>query len=104
MLIFTTYRFCIMLIVFIKNLKHIIGRAFGVLDQDYVIDMLSDVGREIEDYLDDFYEIRYVLVDGGTGQLESRRLYESHDEALKDTREGRYGEKCLVGMLLVERP
>jgi len=48
--------------------------------------------------------VRYVLIDGETGQLESRRLYEEYDEAEKDANEldKRHERSCLVGTLLCE--
>jgi hypothetical protein len=48
--------------------------------------------------------VRYVLIDGQTGRLESRRLYEEFTEAKRDAHElhKRYERSCLVGTLLYE--
>lgn len=48
--------------------------------------------------------VRYVLIDGETGQLESRRLYEEYDEADRDADElhRRHGRSCTVATLLHE--
>jgi hypothetical protein len=92
-----------MLKTFMKYLKAIIGDRFGVLDDRYVDDIMIDLGEDIETELANFFEIRFVLIDGKTGQLESRTLFEDFAEAVRESKKETHGEACLVGTLLVER-
>lgn len=89
---------------FVNHLRHIFVRAFGVLDEKYTIDVLSGLGMDLEAELQNFYEVRYLLIDGSTGQLESRRLYETNGEAAAASQDGTHGDNCLVALLLVEAP
>ena len=68
--------------------------------------LASDLAQNIADDVVQIEQsgmaIRYVLIDGQTGQLQSRRLYEEFTEAKQDARElhKRYERSCLVGTLL----
>jgi hypothetical protein len=88
---------------FINHLRQIFVSAFAVLDEQYTIDVLTDLGLDLEAELQNFFEVRYLLIDGKTGQLESRRLYETLDEAVTASTDGTHGDTCLVAMLLAER-
>jgi hypothetical protein len=92
-----------MLKTFLKTLNDIIGERFGVLDRNYVGELMTDLGEDIEVELANFYEVRFVLIDGKTGQLESRTFYEVYADAVRECEQEMRGEGCLVGMLLVER-
>lgn len=75
---------------------------FNLLAPEYVQDQAGEALKDLEREIDNEYETRYVLIDGKTGQLESRTLYEEYEEAFKASKEERHGESCLVATLLVE--
>lgn len=70
--------------------------------------LASDLAQNIADDVVQLEQcgtaVRYLLVDGETGQLESRRLYETYDEAEHDSNElyKRRERSCLIGTLLYE--
>lgn len=70
--------------------------------------LASDLAQNIADDVVQLEQcgtaVRYVLIDGETGQLESRRLYETYDEAEKDANDlyKRHERSCLVATLLCE--
>lgn len=84
---------------FLDPLEEIIVEQFDVLDRNYADEMAKDILGTIVGQIEHENEIRYVLIDSETGQLESRSLYESLEEAQQAAeRTGR----CLVGTLIVE--
>jgi len=84
---------------FIRHLDTIISRKFGVLSETYIHDCVSDLAHEIDDELRDFFSVRYVLLDPETGQLESRRFYESYSEAENAAKQRCYGRPDIALLL-----
>ena len=65
----------------IDALTDSIKERFGVLDQAYIDDLLLEVRKDAEDELTTRFTVRYVLVDGETGHLESRTLFSDQSAA-----------------------
>ena len=81
----------------IEELPDIIGNYFEVLDSDYRSDQAYEAAKEFGEHLAMSCEIRHVLINGETGQLESTTMYEELADAEKAA-----GDRCLVGILLAE--
>jgi len=86
---------------FLPDLEDIIVETFNVLDNRYASDMAREVEKSVYAAIKE-NEIRYLLIDGETGQLESRRLFESYQEALDDIKDMNLTH-CIVGTLILER-
>jgi len=91
------------------ELQETIAREAEELLSETLNDRLaSDLAQNIADTVVQIEQsgmaVRYVLIDGQTGRLESRRLYEEFTEAKRDAHElyKRYERSCLVGTLLYE--
>ena len=63
---------------FLDPLEDIIVEQFDVLDERYSRDMAKEILGTLTGGIEHEYEIRYLLIDGETGQLESRRLFDEH--------------------------
>jgi len=87
---------------FIDSLMDIIKERFGVLHEGYLDDLLIDVKKDAEQELEDRFTIRYVLVDGETGQLESRTLFTEQQAAEDAAKQNIHGTSCRVAIVLVE--
>lgn len=59
------------------------------------------VARSVTEGLDARYDFRYLLLDGESGQLETRTLFESSEEARRHA-ESLGIDSYLIGTLLVE--
>jgi len=86
---------------FLDPLEDIIIEQFSVLDADYSRDMVGELLPTLTAAIESEHEIRFVLIDGETGQLESRRLFEEYQQAL-DAMKDKNLTHCLIGTLLVE--
>jgi len=84
---------------FILHLEEVIVSKFGILDHRYVEDCISDLSHEIDDEMRAFFSIRYVLLDPESGQLESRRFYESYSEAEQAAKQRCYGRPDIALLL-----
>ena len=87
---------------FLDPLEDIIVEQFEVLDGDYARDMAKDILRTISGAVEQENEIRYLVVDGETKQLESRRLFEEYQETL-DYIKAKNLTHCQVGTLILEQ-
>lgn len=87
---------------FIDSLADIIKERFGVLHEGYLDDLLIDVKKDAEQELEDHFTIRYVLVDGETGQLESRTLFTEQQAAEDAAKQNMHGASCRVAVVLLE--
>ena len=87
---------------FIDALTDSIKERFGVLDQAYIDDLLLEVRKDAEDELTTRFTVRYVLVDGETGQLESRTLLPAHTAADEAEKEENRGNSCRVAVVLLD--
>lgn len=88
---------------FLNPLEDIIVDEFNVLDDRYARDMAKEVLGSLVGTIEHENEIRYLLIDRETAQLESRRLYETFaeaEQALKQLPTG--GNPCLVGTLIID--
>jgi hypothetical protein len=86
---------------FLEDLDSILEDTFSVLSPSYVQDMAHEVTRELEDAIDNDHETRFVLIDRETGQLESRQLFVSWNEAEEAMKQSVF-ENCAIGTVLVE--
>ena len=87
---------------YLDALIEIIKDRFSVLHEGYLDDLLIDLKKDAEQELEDSFTVRYVLVDGETGQLESRTLFLSQQAAEDAAKESAHGKSCRVGIVLVE--
>jgi hypothetical protein len=88
---------------FLDPLEEIIVEQFEVLDDSYARDMASDILGTLVGTIENENVIRYLLIDGETGQLESRTLYTEFIEAENAAREERHGKSCQVATLILEQ-
>jgi hypothetical protein len=88
---------------FLDSLEDIIVEQFSVLDERYARDMFKEMQETLSSTIENENTIRYVLIDGETGQLESRMLYEEYSEAEKAAKEDRHGLPCQVATLILEQ-
>ena len=88
---------------FLDPLEDIIVEQFDVLDGHYARNTAHDVLSALVGGIEHESTIRYVLVDGETGQLESRMLYEEYSEAENAAKEARHGKLCQVATLILEQ-
>jgi hypothetical protein len=67
-------------------------------------DLAQNIAHDVVELEQCGTAVRYLLIDGETGQLESRRLYEQHEEAERDANElyKRHERSCLIGTLLCD--
>jgi hypothetical protein len=84
---------------FADNLKKILLHLFGVLDADYVNDVLNDMRFELASCLKNHYEVRFGLFKKSTVELKTSVLFPTEKEAdqiakMSDAR---------VGILLIPR-
>ena len=86
----------------IDALADIIKERFGVLDQAYIDDLLLEVRKDAEDELTTRFTVRYVLVDGETGQLESRTLFSDQSAADEAAKQEIRGKSCRVAVVLLD--
>ena len=87
---------------FLEPLEDIIIEQFEVLNADYAMDMARDVTKSLSIAIERESEVRYVLIDRDTGQLESRVLYEEYEEARKAIQLATL-EGCVIATLIVEQ-
>ena len=87
---------------FIDALTDSIKERFGVLDQAYIDDLLLEVRKDAEDELTTRFTVRYVLVDGETGQLESRTLFADQNAADEAAKQDIRGKSCRVAVVLLD--
>lgn len=87
---------------FIDSLADIVKERFSVLHEGYLDDVLMDVKKDAEQELEDCFTIRYVLVDGETGQLESRTLFTQQQAAEDAAKQNIHGKSCRVAIVLLE--
>jgi len=87
---------------YLDALMEIIKDRFGVLHEGYLDDVLTDVKEDAEQELEDCFTIRYVLVDGETGQLESRTLFTEQQAAEDAAKQNIHGTSCRVAVVLLE--
>ena len=76
------------------------------LSQQLTRDLADQIAQAvIESERHDFRQVLYLLIDGETGQLESRKLYESYAEAEKAIKEPQHGylNQSLIATLLCDR-
>jgi hypothetical protein len=74
----------------------------SILNDEYAMRIARDLTRSIIGELKSDVDERYALIDGETGQLESRTLYENLDEAEQAAKQAQHGESCLVATLLLD--
>jgi len=86
----------------IDALTDSIKERFGVLDQAYIDDLLLEVRKDAEDELQTRFTVRYVLVDGETGQLESRTLFADQSAADEAAKQEIRGKSCRVAVVLLD--
>lgn len=56
---------------------------FSVLDSNYITNLMPDALDDINKQMEKEFEVRYLVIDGETGQIESRTLNETYEEAEK---------------------
>jgi hypothetical protein len=88
---------------FLDSLEGIIVEQFSVLDERYARDMFKEMQETLSATIENENEIRYVLMDSETGQMESRMLYEEFSEAEKAAKEDRHGRSCQVATLILDQ-
>lgn len=88
---------------YLDALIEIIKDRFGVLHEGYLDDLLIDVKKDAEQELEDCFTVRYVLVDGESGQLESRTLFTEQQAAEDAAKQRTHGTSCRVAIVLVEQ-
>lgn len=86
---------------FLSSLEGVLEEAFSILAPEYVHDQAAEVLKDLEREIDHEYQTRYVLIDGETGQLETRRLFEEYQQALDEIQEKDLN-KCTVALVLLE--
>ena len=87
---------------FIDALTDSIKERFGVLDEGYIDDLLVDVKKDAEQELEAYFTVRYVLIDGETGQLESRTLFAEEKAAEEAAQRGPHGKSCRLAVLFLD--
>lgn len=88
---------------FLDPLEDTIVEQFSVLDEQYARDMFKEMQETLSSTIENENDIRYVLIDGETGQLESRTLYEEFSEAEKAAKEDQHGGSCQVATLILDQ-
>ncbi len=86
---------------FLDPLEDIIVEQFDVLDNNYARGMAREILGTMSAAIEQENEIRYLLIDAVTGQLESRRLYEDYQEALDDIKAKT--TQCQVATMILEQ-
>lgn len=84
---------------FTDNLKKILIRAFGILDANYIADVLDDMGVEIDSHLAEWYEVRFALFQSGSVELKAAVLFPTE----RDAEEVAKMSGARVGMVLVAK-
>ena len=88
---------------FLDPLEDIIVEQFSVLDERYARDMFKEMQETLSSTIENENDIRFVLIDSETGQMESRMLYEEFSDAEKAAKEARHGESCRVATLILDQ-
>ena len=86
---------------FLSELDSILEDTLNVLHPGYVEDIAKEVITVLETSIDNDHETRFLLIDRETGQLESRQLYLTWNEAQEATKQSSF-ENCAIATLLVE--
>jgi hypothetical protein len=81
----------------IEELPGFISERFDVLESSYKENEAFEAAHAFGEHLAQSYDVRFVLINGETGQLDSTTLYEDEDEAQKAA-----ADRCMVAMLLAE--
>lgn len=86
---------------FLDSLEEIIVEKFDILNDCYSRDMAREVIGTMNGAIEQENEVRYLLIDGETGQLESRRLFEEYQEAVDEIK-AKNLTHCQVATLIVD--
>lgn len=86
---------------FLEGLEEIIVDQFEVLNEDYARDMAKEIVGTLAGAIEHEKKVCYVIIDGETGQLESRRFFEEYSWAANEIKDKNLTH-CTVGTLIVE--
>lgn len=87
---------------FLEPLEDIIIKQFEVLNADYAMGIARDITKSLGVAIEHESEVRYVLIDRETRQLESRVLYEEYEEAQKAIQQVT-SDGCVIATLIMEQ-